>query len=165
VLGVRENIGLVSAAAPRPAPGGYRLRPPRSPARRGVAEMFGSQSSEGGRHLRIPLWTGRINGAVGLQPPGLIRGNQVLAVSCHARGDSCRGGFVSVHIVIALDHIFVAVSLGMLSFGCLSLPGLASRQGFGATGRPSKQDPVADNTETKDLANAAEACPACASLR
>jgi Na+-driven multidrug efflux pump len=75
------------------------------------------------------------------------------------------GGFASVHIVIALDHIFVAVSLGMLSFGCLSLPGLASRQGFGATGHPSKQDSVADNTETRDLANAAEVCPASASLR
>ena len=75
------------------------------------------------------------------------------------------GGFASVHIVIALNHIFVAASLGMLSFGCLSLPGLASRQGFGATGRPSKQDPVADNTETTDLANAAEVCPASASLR
>jgi putative MATE family efflux protein len=67
------------------------------------------------------------------------------------------GGFASVHAGIARDHIFVAVSLGMLSFGCLSLPGLALRRGFGATGRPSKQDPIAGKAETKDFANSGEA--------
>jgi Na+-driven multidrug efflux pump len=75
------------------------------------------------------------------------------------------GGFASVHAGIALDHIFVAVSLGMLSFGCLSLPGLALRKGFGATGGRSIQCSAADTTETKHPANPAEACPASASFR
>lgn len=65
------------------------------------------------------------------------------------------GGFVSVHAGFTLDHVFVAVSLGMLGFGCLSLTGLALRWGFGATGRPSKQHPIADKAEAQDLARAA----------
>jgi MATE family, multidrug efflux pump len=42
------------------------------------------------------------------------------------------GGFALVHAGLSLGYIFLAVSLGMLSFGCLSLPGLALRHGIGA---------------------------------
>ena len=47
------------------------------------------------------------------------------------------GGLASLLAGIDLDHIFVAVSLGMLSFGCLSLPGLALRHGFRPSARSS----------------------------
>lgn len=75
------------------------------------------------------------------------------------------GSFVSVRTGIALNHIFVAVSLGMLSFGCLSMPGLVLRRGFGSTGRPNPQYTVSGATKTKHLAHPAGACPASASVR
>lgn len=74
------------------------------------------------------------------------------------------GGYIAVRAGIALGYIFIAVSFGMLSFGCLSLLGLSLRRGFEATTRPSKQRPCSDKTETKDLARAAAARPGFASI-
>jgi putative MATE family efflux protein len=57
------------------------------------------------------------------------------------------GGAAVLHFGASLDHIFAAVSLGMVSFGCLSLPGLVLRSGYGATKRDG------------DARGAAVACP------
>jgi hypothetical protein len=52
------------------------------------------------------------------------------------------GGAAAIRVGASLEHIFMAVSLGMMSFGLLSLPGLFLRSAYGirrsnsAAGRP-----------------------------
>jgi hypothetical protein len=65
------------------------------------------------------------------------------------------GGFASVHAGIALDRIFVAVSLGMLNFGYLSLLGLVRRRGLGIPGCARKQVPVDNKAGMQVLSGAA----------
>jgi putative MATE family efflux protein len=72
------------------------------------------------------------------------------------------GGLASLHAGSALNSIFVAVSLGMLSFGCLSLPGLALRKGFRATGSPGRQESFSRRAGKSAASNAVGACPASA---
>jgi hypothetical protein len=47
------------------------------------------------------------------------------------------GGAVAIRLGANLDHIFMAVSLGMTSFGLFSLPGLFLRSGYGICQRSS----------------------------
>jgi Na+-driven multidrug efflux pump len=44
------------------------------------------------------------------------------------------GGAAVIRLGGSLDHIFMAVSLGMMSFGLLSLPGLFQRSGYAGYG-------------------------------
>jgi Na+-driven multidrug efflux pump len=45
------------------------------------------------------------------------------------------GGAAAIRLGANLDHIFMAVSIGMMSFGLLSLPGLFLRSGYGTRQR------------------------------
>jgi hypothetical protein len=47
------------------------------------------------------------------------------------------GGAAAISLGASLDHIFMAVSLGMISFGLLSLPGLFHRSAYGTRQRSS----------------------------
>ena len=47
------------------------------------------------------------------------------------------GGAAAIRLGASLDHIFMAVSLGMTSFGLFSLPGLFLRLGYGTRQRSS----------------------------
>jgi putative MATE family efflux protein len=47
------------------------------------------------------------------------------------------GGAAAIKLGASLDHIFMAVSLGMMSFGLLSLPGLFHRSAYGTRPRSS----------------------------
>lgn len=47
------------------------------------------------------------------------------------------GGAAAIRLGANLDHIFMAVSVGMMSFGLLSLPGLFHRSAYGARQRSS----------------------------
>jgi putative MATE family efflux protein len=51
------------------------------------------------------------------------------------------GGAAAIRLGASLDHIFMAVSLGMMSFGLLSLPGLFHRSAFGTRQRSSAYSP------------------------
>jgi Na+-driven multidrug efflux pump len=61
------------------------------------------------------------------------------------------GGFIVVHTSISLEYVFVAVSFGMLGFGCLSLPSLALRLGFSATNSDNKRSLRSGKTATLRL--------------
>ena len=47
------------------------------------------------------------------------------------------GGAAAIRLGANLDHIFMAVSIGMMSFGLFSLPGLFLRSGYGTRQRSS----------------------------
>jgi Na+-driven multidrug efflux pump len=47
------------------------------------------------------------------------------------------GGAAAIRLGASLDHIFMAVSLGMMSFGLFSLPGLFLRSAYGTRQRSS----------------------------
>jgi Na+-driven multidrug efflux pump len=48
------------------------------------------------------------------------------------------GGALSIHFGAAPQWTFVAVGVGMASFGCLALPGLILKSGFGARTSPAR---------------------------
>jgi len=57
------------------------------------------------------------------------------------------GGAAAIRLGANLDHIFIAVSLGMASFGLLSLPGLFHRSAYGVLQRRSAaRGPTADES-------------------
>jgi hypothetical protein len=41
------------------------------------------------------------------------------------------GGAFALRLGASIDFVFVAASVGMATFGCLALPGLILRSGFG----------------------------------
>jgi hypothetical protein len=57
-------------------------------------------------------------------------------------GRACRAGSAELHVGAGVHWIFLAVAVGMASFGCLALPGLIRQSGFGlnetATKCPAK---------------------------
>ena len=54
------------------------------------------------------------------------------------------GGAAAIRLGASLDHIFMAVSLGMMSFGLFSLPGLLLRSGYGTRRQsPAARGPTA----------------------